>query len=503
MLEQRQDGVIKFLGSGAGIESKATVIETHISYVFLLQDRVFKLKRAIKLPYADFSTLSLRLAACNKEITLNRRTAPLLYRGVRCITREEDGRLALDGKGEAVDAVVEMAKFEQDGLFDRIAGQGNLDEAVMTKLARSIARFHGDAEVIRTIGGVSAMRSAITANEAGFATSTLFPSAALETLGKSFRDSLDMYSEALDRRAQRGKIRRCHGDLHLRNICLFEGEPTLFDCIEFNDALANIDVLYDLAFLLMDLWRRNECRMANLVLNRYLDATGDEEGFVLLPFFMAVRAAVRAHVLATQAEHAGDGKEEIAEEAQGYFSLARHLLLERVPQLVALSGFSGSGKTTVTEALAPHIGAPPGARVIESDRIRKGLFGVVAEMRLPEEAYKPEVSQRVYAEMMKRAGVILRAHGAVVANAVFDRQQDREMIEDVARDAGIDFMGFQLVASPDMLKQRVSGREQGVSDATVAVLERQLEHAATHDWWRPVDAGRPVGEIVAEILRFL
>jgi predicted kinase len=296
-------------------------------------------------------------------------------------------------------------------------------------------------------------------------------------------------------------VRRCHGDLHLRNICLLGGEPRLFDCIEFNDRIATIDVLYDLAFLLMDLWHRGFPELANLVANRYLDEADDEDGFVLLPFFMAVRAAVRAHVTATQAEEGGDPSGRLASEARAYFRLASKLLEKHPARLIAVGGLSGSGKTTVAEALAAHVGAPPGARIVESDRIRKAMHGVPVETRLPEKAYRPEISERVYREMAWRAVLILSSGSPVVADAVFDREADRERIEQAAKERALPFLGIWLDAAPDVLWQRVRGRKGGPSDATIDILSRQLQRNPGAIAWRRLDAARTPKETVEAILK--
>jgi predicted kinase len=251
----------------------------------------------------------------------------------------------------------------------------------------------------------------------------------------------------------------------------------------------------------MDLWHRGFPELANLVMNRYLDDTENEDGFVLLPFFMAVRAAVRAHVTATQVEEGSTDSKKLVAKARGYFELARALLQEKPPRLIAIGGLSGSGKTTVAEALAAHIGPPPGARIVESDRIRKAMHGVPAETRLPDKAYRPETSEKVYGEMAWRAGFILSAGGSVVADAVFDRPTDRLRIEKVARDRRLPFAGLWLDADPVILWQRVSERKAGPSDATVDVLSRQLQRAAPQLAWRRIDAARNPAEIVAEIVR--
>ncbi|KRB18291.1 MULTISPECIES: AAA family ATPase [Mesorhizobium] len=476
-------------------------IETHISRIFLVGQRAYKMKRAVKLPYVDFSTPGLRLAACEKELELNSKTAPGLYLRVRRITREADDKLTFDGTGQMLDAAIEMIRFDQSKLLDRMATAGELTPALMTDVARMIVGYHRTAPEVHNGTGSFNLMGVLDINEAGFGTSHVFAKQEIETFAGAFRTALARHAGLLDRREAAGKIRRCHGDLHLRNICLFDGEPRLFDCIEFNDQIASIDVLYDLAFLLMDLWHRGFPQLANLVMNRYLDEADDEDGFILLPFFMAVRAAVRAHVTATQVEEGSADSDKLIAEARSYFELALTFLQETEPRLVAIGGLSGSGKTTIAEALAAYVGAPPGARIVESDRIRKAMHGVAAETRLPDKAYRPEVSERVYNEMAWRAGLILSEGGSVVADAVFDRPADRERIEKAARDRGIAFSGVWLEANPLILWQRVNERKGGPSDATVDILSRQLQRNASQASWRRTDSDRQLVDIVAELRR--
>ncbi len=475
-------------------------METHISRIFLAGDRVFKLKRAVKLPYADFSTVDLRLAACRKEVELNSKTAPGLYLGVRRITREAGGTLAFDGEGVLVDAVVEMLRFDQSALLDRMADAGALTPGLMTRTARAIARFHRDAPIVHTGDGAANLAGVLDINKAGFATSHLFPAEAVERLDAAFRAALSRHAIALNQREAAGKVRRCHGDLHLRNIFLLEDEPCLFDCIEFNDRIATVDVLYDLAFLLMDLWHRGLPDLANLVMNRYLDETDNEDGFVLLPFLMAIRAAVRAHVTATQVEEGGDPSGKLSAAARAYLGLAADLLGSRPARLVAIGGLSGSGKSTVAEALASHVGMPPGARIVESDRVRKALHGVPPETRLPEKAYRPEVSERVYREMAWRTELVLAEGGCVVADAVFDRPSDRARIARAAADRHVPFVGIWLDASPDVLWHRVDQRRGGSSDATVDILSRQLQRNVGDVEWHRIDAAGDLATIIPDIL---
>lgn len=499
MTVDRQAPAIAFIEALPAGTAPVETIETHISRIFLVGDRVYKMKRAVKLPYVDFSTPELRLDACRKEVELNSRTAPGLYLGVRRLTREKDGAITFDGRGILIEAVVEMRRFEQDALLDKIALAGRLTPKLATDVAEMIVAFHHAAPVVNTGGGAVNIAGVLDINEAGFRTSHVFDAKEVADFNRSFRVALTEHAALLDRREADGKVRRCHGDLHLRNICLLDGKPRLFDCIEFNDQIATIDTLYDLAFLLMDLWHRGLKDIANLVANRYFDLSDDEDGFVLLPFFMALRAAVRAHVTATQAE-GGDPDGKLSAEARSYFDLARRLLLNTPPGLVVIGGLSGTGKTTVAEALACRLGTPPGARILESDRIRKAMHGVSAETRLPDSAYRPEISDRVYEEVARRAGAILRGGGSVVADAVFDRPEKRRLVETAALRAGARFTGVWLTAEKALLRQRVGARQGGPSDATLDILSRQLERDVGEITWQEVDAGETPDAIVECIL---
>ena len=307
MVSQR--AVIDFLSKassyGAATEP-VDIIETHVSLLFLVGDRAYKLKRAVKLPYLDFSTAEQRRAACEAELALNRRTASYLYLEVRALTRDADGGVGFGSEGPTVDWVVVMRRFDRAALFDELAKTHRLNASLMTGLADHIAAFHQAAEPRPGYAGAVALGAVIETNhaclmaarEAGFAAERI-----IEVRQRSL-ERLAAVGALLDRRAAAGKVRRGHGDLHLRNVCLFEGKPTLFDCLEFSDELASVDVLYDLAFLLMDLEHRGLADFANLVLNRYLDVTGEDDGLAAMALFLSLRAAIRAHVTGAAMEWA-------------------------------------------------------------------------------------------------------------------------------------------------------------------------------------------------------
>jgi aminoglycoside phosphotransferase family enzyme/predicted kinase len=477
------------------------VIDTHISKLFLVGDRAFKLKRAVDLPYAHFATPELRHETCEKEVALNTPNAPGLYLGVRKITQTASGELAFDGDGRLVDSVVEMVRFKQGALFDQMATAGELTAPLLNDLAGTIAQAHDLAPVVHTGSGSDNMAGVLDINRAGFGTSNVFTEAEVNAFDAAFRRRLERHAETLDDRERSGLVRRCHGDLHLRNICMFEGRPTLFDCIDFSDQIATVDVLYDLAFLLMDLWHRGFHDFANLVANRYFDATGTQQGYELLPFFMAVRAAVRAHVTATFAEQAAEGMAEQAGIARQYFELGRTILEAKPAGILALGGLSGSGKTTVAEALAPKFGAPPGARIVESDRTRKALFNLPAENALPEAAYRSEVSDEVYRHLGAAAGSLVNSGASAIVGAVFDRPERRDALE--AAVSGLPFTGVWLSAAPVTLRRRVEMRPKGASDADLPILERQLEQSVGQPGWEVVSAEARPDEIVASILDLL
>jgi aminoglycoside phosphotransferase family enzyme/predicted kinase len=484
-----QQEIVDFLSTTLGAPRR---IVTHISIVLLGADRVYKLKRAVRLPYLDFSTRALRLEMCAREVAFNRRFSAGLYLGVRRVTREPDGALALDGAGEFIDAVVEMRRFADDALFEDMARTGRLTGEMIETLARRVAGSHDEAAPDTVHGGADAMRRIVDSMAESLGQAPAADAAQTDAHLAALRDALAAQAGRIDARRAQGRVRPCHGDLNLRNICLFENEPTPFDCIEFSDEISTIDVLYDIAFLLMDLWRVGLPALANVAFNRYLDARRESEadGLPLLPFFMALRATIRAHVEASQGH---------AETARAFFHLSRAVLRRSEGAIVAIGGFSGSGKSSVAAALAPRFAPAPGARILNSDRIRKRLFNAAPADRLPPQAYTSEVSKRVYEEMFAAAARVARAGWPVIVEAVFDRPQDRAAIETAAATAGVPFFGFWLDVDLAQRRARVERRVNDVSDATAEVLAAQMKKETGAIAWETIDAARELSAIVAQI----
>ena len=504
VITEDQTAIVELLGARA-THGAAPVdrVETHTAIVFLADRRAWKLKRAVRFDYLDFSTAARRREMCEAEVHLNRRTAPALYHGVVAVTREADGSLALGGKGPPVDWVIEMERFDQEALFDRLAVNGRLDVELMPPLAAAIAGFHGAAEERHDRGGKAGMHKLVEGIAAGLLEygTDIVDSAACRRVTSGAQAEVDHFGTMLDHRRASGSVRQCHGDLHLRNIVLLNGQPTLFDAIEFNDDLACIDVLYDLAFLLMDLWRRQLPRHANAIWNEYLAATHDFDGIGLMPLFLSCRAAVRAMTSATASRVQSDASrvEESHRMAREYLAMAESLLRTPEPELIAIGGLSGSGKSAAALSCAPSVGAVPGAIVLRSDEIRKELCGVPRLEHLGPEGYTPEISNRVYLTLADRARLAIRGGCTVVADAVFARPADREAIERVAIDLSVPFIGIWLEASPATLIERVRSRRNDPSDADEAIVRRQLAQDPGAIDWHRVDASGPSDAVLRAV----
>ena len=504
-----QGAVIAFLSRGEAYGKPGVPVEridTHASVVFLIEDRVYKLKRSIRYTYLDYSSEKKRQVACEAELRLNRRTAPTLYRAVRAVTLDQNGAFALDGMGPPVDWLVEMTRFPQDQLFDRLAENRLLTPAIMRELGDEIAAFHQTAEICESGGGSAGMRVTIDGNEANLRLAgDLLDRAKVDSWRAASGAALRRLASLLDRRRAGGKVRHCHGDLHLGNICLYEGKPVLFDGIEFNEAFTCIDRLYDFAFVLMDLDHRGLDALGAVLFNRYFDLSGESDGLAALPLFLSVRAAVRAHVSIAAIAQQKDGtkKRLLAKDAAAYLDSALSLLEPAKPCLIAVGGFSGSGKSTFAQTLAPDFLPVPGARLLRSDVLRKRLAGVAPETRLPPTAYTKNMTDKIYTTLYEEAAASLAAGYSAIADAAFLESSERIEIAAVAARAKVPFCGFWLEAPAEKLRERVAARTGDASDADLAVLERQLTYQLGPLDWTRLDAGGDVEKSVAAARRHL
>lgn len=510
-----QAATIALLEAGAthGVE-RVERIDTHASIVFLAGSRAIKLKRAVRYPYLDYGTPERRREMCAAEVRINRRTAPDLYLGIAPIVAGPTGVLALGeldpldepaasstlrgavrglttedrGETEIVDWVVIMRRVPDEDLMVSRAEAGAFDGALADAIADEIARFHRVAEAVGNGSGGEA--GGYAARMASVARRSLrdlesqpdrFSSERVSALAEATEARLAALTPDLDERATRGAVRRCHGDLHLGNLVMWAGRPTLFDSVEFDPALVEIDVLYDLAFLLMDLVHRGLQDRANRILSRYLAVADDHSGLRLLPLYLSMRAAIRAKVTGRLAaigaaeRPATPDAPDAGHDAIAYLETALRVFVPEAPRCLAIGGLSGTGKSTLAAGLAPEIGAPPGAIVLRSDVTRKVMLGVAPEHPLPESAYRPQVSERVYDLLVARADEVLRAGRSVVVDAVFADRKRAEALKRVASAAGADFVGLWLSAPRAVQILRVTRRRHDASDARADVVRRQLE----------------------------
>jgi aminoglycoside phosphotransferase family enzyme/predicted kinase len=494
-----QDSVLEFLGAARHVKR----IDTHASVVFLDEDRALKIKRAVRLPFLDYSTLVKRKAACEEELKVNAVSAPELYRRVVAITRDHGGRLEVDGAGTPIEWAVEMARFDEERTLDCIAKAGTIEPALAAELADEILRSHDRAR--RTDGKtwIASIRSIIDRNTAKFRTVHRLGTASVDRLDGRSHDLLARVGALLGRRAGQGFVRRGHGDLHLANVALVGGKPRLFDAIEFDPAIATTDVLYDLGFTLMDLVHFNNAAAANVLFNHYLAAAADEhlDGLGTLPLFLSMRAAIRAHVLFTKSERGGDGAA-AWHEAKRYFDLASRLIMPKPPRLVAIGGLSGAGKSVLARGLAGMIEPPPGAVIIRSDVVRKRLFDVSETTALPERAYLSGTSARVYEALHGVAQRILAQGMSVVIDASFMEEGQRSALRRLAREK-THFVGLFLTADLVTRLARIDHRKNDASDATREVaLKQEAATIGTVDWHAVDASGTPDDTLRRSMVHF-
>jgi hypothetical protein len=452
------------------------LIQTHVSYVFLTGDYAYKVKKPVNFGFLDFSTLEAREHFCSEELRMNQPNAPEIYLEVLPITQTGD-KFVLGGSSEPVEYVLKMCQFPQEALFIEMFEQGKLTEAHMEELGRVVAQFHAKAQTndyIRSFGEVPKIREAIDENYqqtekyiGGPQTQQQFD----ET--KDFTDRFfEEQQELFATRRENNSIRECHGDLHLRNICLWHDKIQLFDRIEFNEPFRFVDVMYDVAFAVMDLEARGSKNLGNAFLNTYVEQTGDWEGLQVLPLYLSRQAYVRAKVTSFLLDDPGvpdEAKQEAAAVASDYYRLAWEYTKGNEGRLILMSGLSGSGKTTVARHLARRLGAIH----LRSDAVRKHLAGIPLEQPGGDELYTPAMSEKTYKRLLE-LGIKLASQGfPVILDAKYDQQAFREEAIALSQKSQLPVHIIHCTAPEEVLRDRLLSRTGDVSDATADLLTQQ------------------------------
>ena len=490
---EAQEEVFRFLADPKtyGLSEPVARVDTANAVVFLAGPEVYKVKRAVKFPFMDLSTLEKRRDACEAEIAVNRPLAPDVYLSALPIVRQGE-TFAIGGEGETVEWAVHMRRFDENATLDHIADREGVSDAIIDKLALTVRRMHAQAPLRDASRAAHALETYIEQNDAAFAERPdLFEVAAARKLTVHSRLAFARVRSVLLNRGEAGFVRRCHGDLHLSNVVLIDDKPTLFDAVEFSDEIASGDVLYDLAFLLMDLEERGLRAPANRLFNRYLAPEPPEAltGLLALPLFLSLRAAIRAKVEAASAERLeGQKRHERRAVSRRYFDCAVRFLDHVPPRLVAVGGLSGVGKSALAGALAPEVGRAPGALWLRSDVERKAMFGVEETVRLPASAYAGDVTTEIYDRLIAKARAALRAGQGVLIDATFAAAAERSAAAALAGEAGVAFAGLFLEAPLATRLERIGSRRADASDADANVAQRQTAEPLGEKGWAAVAA---------------
>jgi hypothetical protein len=400
-----------------------------------------------------------------------------------------------------------MHRFDQASLLENVAARGELTDELIRALAEHIANFHRNIRKAVDLDFAATMRRIAIELIDGYALQPeMFAAPEREKFSEHITAAVADQSALLRVRSHDGFVRRCHGDLHLRNIVVIGGRPMLFDALEFDEGFATTDILYDIAFLVMDLWQRNLRHEANYLLNRYLIDVGLESnlsGLTAMPLFLSIRAGIRAMVSGERVQLVGSDESKTSAEALHYFHAALNHLNLTPPRLLAIGGLSGTGKTTLAAALAYRFGSPPGAIHLRSDIERKQMHGVAETDCLGHSAYSQVTTQKVYDSLLSKCRQALLAKRAVVIDAVFLRLEERQAVEQVARALNLPFQGLWLTAPSDLLLERVAERQSDASDADQTVVRRQLTRDTGSMDWTVIDTRSTPSEIETNALRLL
>jgi aminoglycoside phosphotransferase family enzyme/predicted kinase len=493
------------------------VVETHISWVVLTGAYAYKIKKAVTLAFLDFGTLALRHRFCQEELRLNRRLAPDLYVDVVAITGSV-ARPSLGGTGPAIEYAVRMREFPQSALLSHIAERGELVAADIDALAATVARFHRQIDRAGAEDSHGEPEEILRYAEDNFTqilSSGVDPGdgTALFRLRDWTRGEYALLRRVFDDRRRQGFVRECHGDLHLANVARFDGQVTVFDGIEYADALRWIDVVSEIAFTVMDLEDRGQAAFAHRFLNAYLEATGDYAALAVLRFYVVYRALVRAKVACLRAGQLppGPGHDELRREFHGYVALAQRQAVAHRAAVVVTHGFAGSGKTTLTQSLLEALGAVR----VRSDVERKRLFGLAATASsgsgVAAGLYTPEVTRATYLRARDHARAIATSGRVALVDATFLARWQRDLFRGLADELGVPFAIIDCPVAEPTLRARIAARRSAGNDASEAdapVLDRQLRIAevlAADELSRvvTVDAGESGPAVSAALLQRL
>lgn len=460
------------------------LLQTHISYVLLTGPFAYKFKKPVDLGFLDYSSLQKREYFTNAELRLNKRLAPDLYREVVPITGTITAPV-FRGTGPVIEYALKMVQFPQQNQLDEVLALGRLTRGHIDGLVGCLVDFQARIPVAipsSSFGDTERIRAQVLANF-----DHIIPDPGDDDLWHTLRDirsnteeQLDRLTSDFQRRKQEGFIREGHGDLHLTNMVLVDSQVVIFDCIEFNDELRWVDVMSELAFLLMDLDCREREDLARRILNDYLELSGDYTGLRILNFYRVYRSMVRAKVADISRRQSEDEQEKESQRMK----LIRHINLaesystkQHKLKLIITYGLSGSGKTTVTDRLIEHIGAVR----IRSDVERKRLWGLAPKTqslsRVAEGMYDEAVTEQTYEQLRRFAKTVLTSGYSVIIDATFLKHSHRNAFLKLARDLGISFRILGFYADEATLQSRIISRQRfgrDPSEADLAVLDHQL-----------------------------
>jgi aminoglycoside phosphotransferase family enzyme/predicted kinase len=456
------------------VKISVEVIQTHASIIFLTGDYAYKIKKPVNYNFLDFSSLEKRKYYLEQELELNQKVAANIYLEVLPIN-DNRGKLSLNGTGKAIEYVLKMNQFPQECLLSKIFERGELTEENIVSLAKKVAQFHKQAatnEYITNFGSLEIIKHAFDENyqQTQKYINFVHPQKQYEET-KAYTDKFFAeHGDWLEERQRKGMIRECHGDLHLNNMFLWQGEIQLFDRIEFNESFRFVDVIYDIAFTAMDLTARGRKNLANLFLNIYLEQTADWEGLKVLPLYLTRQAYVRAKVNSFLLD-SDTFSEKIKATAAQYYQLAWQYTQPQTPRLILMSGLSGSGKSTIAKVIAKKLNAIQ----IRSDAVRKHLAGIDLNQTGSLDIYSLEMSQKTFDRLAELAQILIPLGYPIILDARYDKYAWREPLLTYAQNLHIPFHIVHCHAPIEILRQRIAARKGDISDATIEVLNSQID----------------------------